>query len=503
MRLESDALTTLLTKRGKATKYWLDGKRNLHVQLNVQKRTHHLILPSRAYAQNETSAAVDNLVSAYPSIRKLIFVGVGGGVPPARRGDIVISNEVANISIKKLQPGGRTIPKPTFSPASTELVKQAESIRDQMEREPLWWARKRDEDFVLLGYEPGAVVKQTVRDRPEPWVGLIASSNDNVNDAQVRDRWKSRFKREGRRLYAFEMEGSALAERARAEDKQFLIVRGISDVSDGMGSGSLSRAELDLELQPYAARVAAIFLVALIESLPAISEGIGRILTGEHKMYDRGCAVARQENSSKQLLLVQRTSSLILGPEPFGSAPYLFDKRFSEACLRRVKEVLRNPTFRFHYFYSGEKTALKLVDFLNSSEDSIQKRRSILLGVIKNLKYYKRVEANTDSDEGPRFRFDSILSFSGPFAVGDREIAFWLAEKGEAKEKESLVISFDDEVLAKKVFEKYTEHVNPNPSRLEDLVHELNGFLKNPKRGLKKGIVRALKEELKLMEENA
>src|SRR5208282_3219052 len=82
----------------------------------------------------------------------------------------------------------------------------------------------------------------------------------NVNDPRVRDQWaKSEF-----RITAFEMEGVGLATTANQFDKSFLLIRGISDIADGVRNDQI--------LEPYAARVAAAFLGALFERIPTRTE---------------------------------------------------------------------------------------------------------------------------------------------------------------------------------------------------------------------------------------
>jgi len=174
MRLETDALSKLLARKGKDSMYWSEeANHSLHVLLKSSSGTHHLVLPPRAYAQNETARAAENLLSLYPTINKLIFIGVGGGFPQAKRGDIVISDEIANISLKWVMPGGKTRPKPLPKPASEVLFKQAEDIRDRMKREPSWWERTRDEAYKTLEYQHGKIVLQqikigNIREQPEP-----------------------------------------------------------------------------------------------------------------------------------------------------------------------------------------------------------------------------------------------------------------------------------------------------------------------------------------------
>lgn len=497
MQLETDSLSKLLTTGGKEKNYWQDPNGNLHIVLTTPG-LRHLILPPRAYAQNETGTVAQKLLSQYPSIRRFVFLGVGGGVPPAARGDIVASNEVVNISQKKILPTGKARVKPIPTPASKELYRHAEQIRDRMKLDPSWWEERKTEAYDVLGYHlpeiiPRLIGSGKVRSAPEPWVGLIASSNDNVNNKKIRDGWKAYFKKMGRKLYSFEMEGSALAEVAWGEERQILIVRGVSDLSDG------EERDLDDDVQPYAARNAAIFLAELLKSLPTKAEEEGEVYTGEFKMYELGTSIAGPENSSRRLLLIQRTSSIILGPEPFVGTPYYYDNKFSKACLRRIKDVKSDRSFSFHYFYSGEKTALKLIEYLNDNQVPVSKKKEKLFDVIQRIKRFKAIESATSSAKDTRFRFDSITAFSGPFAVGDREVAVWLAEKGSGADKESLVVSTKSEGLAKKVFHEYSKFVKKNPTRAEDLLKELAGYLNDEQRGLKGEVKRALRKEMRIL----
>jgi nucleoside phosphorylase len=437
---------------------------NFHAIVNVKGGTHHhLAVPERAYAQIDAARIGQSLIEEYRSIKKLIFVGVAGAVPPVRIGDLVVSDSVVNLELGTQASDGEMRPRYTFPKASGDLLKIVKELQDEKEDNPTDWRRTFEDMMKTLG-ETDHAVKEGAHWPPDLHIGLIASSNKRMNDRKLRDRYKKRFSTGFHyQLCAFEMEGSAVAAISRG-DIPFLIIRSTSDMSDG-------DREHDDVLQPHAANVAAAFLITLIERCPGPAISQVEVSIGEHKMYDLGCRIAK--SAKRRLLIVQRTPSLLLGSEPLGeSEPYSWDKEFIKVCNKKIKEVEKNLELRFYYFYWKERTKDALDRIERDTRLNKSRKEKMVHGIRANMKFYKDAERRSGTTD-PRFRFDSVSRISGPVAIGDDEAAFWLAEYGEGKEKVGLVIHIRMRELADRLFEEYARFVKHSPSRLQDLLIEL------------------------------
>jgi nucleoside phosphorylase len=242
-----------------------------------------------------TSAAIvaSQMTSAFRSLRFLLLVGIGGGVPhpggsDIRLGDVVVSQPVG-ISGGVIQfDFGKTLQNGTFertgmlNKPSGQLLRalskvqsdylldkgklsdylsilrkfshfvqpgEAEDLLFQPDYHhigpdnPCWWC-----DRNKLASRPPRI--STV---PKVHYGLIASSNQVMRDGETRDRLANKFG-----IICFETEAAGLM-----DNFPCLVIRGVSDYSDTHKN--------DL-WQPYAAATASAFAKEILYAVPAVTK---------------------------------------------------------------------------------------------------------------------------------------------------------------------------------------------------------------------------------------
>ncbi|KAK3291818.1 nucleoside phosphorylase domain-containing protein [Chaetomium fimeti] len=251
------------------------------------------ILPKGEYGISTATAAATNMLNTFPSIRFGLMVGIGGGAPSRendiRLGDIVVSRQDGNgtgvfqfdygttIQGQEFLTTGYLNPPPQILEAAVadmeaEHLVNGHSVDDditgiikgkpQLER----LFRRPGQDLLFKSHvvhptkddvncaEHCAADKSNLVDRrlraqdessPAIHYGLIASSNQLMKDALVRDRFS---KEKG--VLCFEMEAAGLM-----NIFDCLVIRGICDYSD---------SHKNKVWQPYAALAAAVYAKDLL-----------------------------------------------------------------------------------------------------------------------------------------------------------------------------------------------------------------------------------------------
>lgn len=271
-------------------------------------------LPTGTYGQTQAAAVVGWMISAFPSIKFGLMVGIGGGIPAndVRLGDVVVSTPVGQYpgviqwDLGKAKPGGEfervgTLNRPPISlltalaKLETEHELKGSKIPKYLEELGEKWPRlaskylrsdslkdvlfrsnyehiepnafncdfpsdeedeASDDDFeeegsCLLCDRTKIVKKRKPRDMKVHF-GLIASGNQVIKDAIIRDKLNRDL---GGRILCVEMEAAGLM-----NNFPCIIIRGICDYADSHKNDAW---------QEHAAAIAAAFGKELLECVQA------------------------------------------------------------------------------------------------------------------------------------------------------------------------------------------------------------------------------------------
>ena len=251
----------------------------------VQGGNHSVVLALCAdTGTNLAAARVMQLLMHFPSVNKVIMVGIAGGVPNpgkvdehVRLGDVVISdrNGVVNYEFKT-ESDTEIIPRFPPRPPSAMLL-EAVLLLETEDDKP--WLRfihtactacrvtrpPEDTDILASTDHPTVVISHPPdfkRHEGEPriFTGPIASADTLLKNAQHRDELQRQF-----RVKAVEMEGSGIADAAWSREVGYLVIRGICDYCDSYKNDTW---------QAYAAISAAAYTRALLESLPVADTNV-------------------------------------------------------------------------------------------------------------------------------------------------------------------------------------------------------------------------------------
>ncbi|KAL4937755.1 hypothetical protein BDV06DRAFT_215643 [Aspergillus oleicola] len=268
------------------------------------------VLPMGEYGTSSAARVAEDMMHSFPNIRIGLMVGIGGGAPSLnndiRLGDIVVSIPSNSQSGVIQYDFGKTIQgqsfqltgfldqPPTVLRAAVNGLRAQyeidghqleESVNEALKRKPRLRKRYMRPDIksdrlyrshiihpsenesactVDCGDDPTRLVLRNPRsqdeDNPAIHYGLIASANQLMKDALIRDKLVAE-----KGVLCFEMEAAGLMNHFPC-----LVIRGICDYSDSHKSK---------EWQGYAAMVAAAYAKDLLyRIIPQQVEGEGRIL---------------------------------------------------------------------------------------------------------------------------------------------------------------------------------------------------------------------------------
>ncbi|GKZ87351.1 hypothetical protein AnigIFM59636_003769 [Aspergillus niger] len=263
--------------------------------------SHHVViacLPAGVYGTTSAATVASNMFISFGSIRHLLMVGIGGGVPSAsadiRLGDVVVSiptprfEGVVQYDYGKTIGQGRFERTGTLNKPSTSLLTAVSSLRaadlrngsqipslmsQMLARNPQMAETftspgcQRDllfaSDYEHDPAEPTCelcdrknLVTRSTRssDRPVVHYGLIASGNQVIKHAQTRDQLAAQLN-----ILCFEMEAAGLM-----DNFPCLVIRGVSDYSD---------SHKNKAWQGYAAATAAAYAKQLLATISVCGPG--------------------------------------------------------------------------------------------------------------------------------------------------------------------------------------------------------------------------------------
>ncbi|KAL6697324.1 hypothetical protein J3F84DRAFT_394022 [Trichoderma pleuroticola] len=251
-------------------------------------------LPKGRYGTNSAATIATKMLSSFPSIKFGLLVGIGGGIPSkVRLGDVVVSTPidqypgVVQWDLGKAEDGGKFRRTGALNSPPNALLKVLSKLESEHEMQeskiPIFLDEMKQKYPKLY---PKYFWHQSLRDPhdqsgegmamrcPDIHHGLIASGNQVIKDAAVRDRLNEDL--DGNVL-CIEMEAAGLM-----NDFPCLVVRGICDYAD---SGK------NKDWQEYAAAVAAAYAKEILSVL--------QISAVEH-MESTSCRILNVELGSIQ-----------------------------------------------------------------------------------------------------------------------------------------------------------------------------------------------------------
>ncbi|KAF5497478.1 Heterokaryon incompatibility protein 6, OR allele [Colletotrichum siamense] len=252
------------------------------------------VLPNGTYGLTSAAVVARNMIMSFPNIRIGLMVGIGGGAPSPshdiRLGDVVVSTPTDQYPGVLQYDSGKTIQDQSFKRtgslnAPPQILLSAvmtlkaafmikgnnlhPKIEDALSKYPKLrggYRRPPPETDLLFRSEvvfdpdnlhtvaPGLLVPRPPRtddeDDPEVFYGLIASGNQLMKNAQVRDRLSKDMG-----VLCFEMEAAGLMNHFPC-----LVIRGICDYSD---------SHKNKLWQGYAAMSAAAYASTLLSYIPS------------------------------------------------------------------------------------------------------------------------------------------------------------------------------------------------------------------------------------------
>jgi nucleoside phosphorylase len=231
-----------------------------------------------ATATDAAANGCAHLVRSFPSVRLVIMVGIAAGVPRLQRpemhvrlGDVVVATQIVDFDHVRAVNGRVEQRRPMPLP-SPRLIHCADLLRaEELSGEQRSWERWMDlsrcprlskygrppEHTDVLYDREGWQLRHPPRNYsghkrgvPKIHYGPIGSSDRSLRDADVRDQLATTYG-----LLGFEMEGAGIGSSSFLNNREWFVVRGISDYGDSY------RTEL---WRRYAALAAAAYVRALL-----------------------------------------------------------------------------------------------------------------------------------------------------------------------------------------------------------------------------------------------
>ncbi|KAJ4288675.1 hypothetical protein N0V90_011912 [Kalmusia sp. IMI 367209] len=301
------------------------------------------VLPDGEYGIASAAGVARDMLHSFPDIRLGLMVGIGGGAPnkkhDIRLGDIVVSDPCGGHGGVFQYDFGKTIQEQSlrttgflnkpprvllaavntlkanyesdghqFESAIDGILEQKPRLRKRYMRPSLNTDRLYQSEVVhppsdetgclaTCGDGPSALVSRPERteeeDTPAIHYGLIASANNLMKDALVRDRLAAE-----RNILCFEMEAAGLM-----NNFPCLVIRGICDYSD---------SHKNKEWQGYAAMAAAAYAKDLLRIIPPnkveAEKKISNVLSGIQEITQAHRDIAQKQLELQQDSIKQKLS---------------------------------------------------------------------------------------------------------------------------------------------------------------------------------------------------
>ncbi|KAJ0347620.1 hypothetical protein COL154_013828 [Colletotrichum chrysophilum] len=232
--------------------------------------THNVVvatLPDGQYGTTSAAAVARDLLHSFPNVRIGLMVGIGGGAPSKehdiRLGDVVVSSPSGGKGGVFQYDFGKTIQNLSFQGTgflnqppmvlrtALSMLRSSYEMRghqlvDDVEKklEKIKKRKKYTRPASATGSE-----RDEEDDNPAIHYGLIASGNQLMNDARIRDKLAAE-----RGVICFEMDAAGLMNHFPC-----LVIRGICDYSD---------SHKNKEWQGFAAMMAAAYAKDLLQQIP-------------------------------------------------------------------------------------------------------------------------------------------------------------------------------------------------------------------------------------------
>ncbi|KAK6502518.1 hypothetical protein TWF506_003099 [Arthrobotrys conoides] len=223
-------------------------------------------LPSGEYGTSAAAGVLSHMRRSFPMLEICLLVGIGGGVPSKkndiRLGDVVVSHPTSDYPGVIQYDLGKTLNNNTFErtgflqrpprfimTAISSLTSDPDIPLQPLEPYLKDIAKKRPE-YNYPGHEQDPLLATNCihRNHPKIHYGLIASGNQVMKNAKVRDQLGAEFN-----VLCFEMEAAGVMNAGDC-----LVIRGICDYSD---------SEKNDVWQEYAAATAAAYAKLLLSKM--------------------------------------------------------------------------------------------------------------------------------------------------------------------------------------------------------------------------------------------
>jgi nucleoside phosphorylase len=214
------------------------------------RRTVELVFPTVDYGRVPIGGHLHEVFDNYPSVNNVFFVGVAGGAKEkgTKIGDVVISQSILSPFYEKLYKGelkgkseDRTVIelgdnwrlaiKKTFYPVDDKLIKLSRELLEYTVVNNDKWLNKIESMIdKYLGPEGREEYNRLTENKNKPPKIIIApiwSSDHNVNLDTLKTELVTKFD-----IAAFDMESGGLAEACKNRGRKYLVIRGISDLSN-------------------------------------------------------------------------------------------------------------------------------------------------------------------------------------------------------------------------------------------------------------------------------
>lgn len=243
---------------------------NQHGKICVKNCLHTLVFPPTKYGRYRTYETVCSVCEQFNGVKTFLFVGCAGGSPErVKIGDVVISSDIVDLIDEKILPkSARKSGPDTFDISSdlqiefraqscgnvdSRLLNSAKGLCN-ITSQPRWSELVKKH---LSRCQNSTEKERLLSEPPKIVVGPVWSSDHNINSSLLRDFLKDRYG-----VIAFGMEGGGLAAGAIKCKKNFIEIRGISDLADGQRNDNI--------LQPLAMAMAAACAEALLDDILSI-----------------------------------------------------------------------------------------------------------------------------------------------------------------------------------------------------------------------------------------